>query len=134
MTRALFTLIFVLVANGASAYEFHLQFSTPPGARDVSIIGYQFTGNTVVGDCTYVIIPPCSGRGCHSNPVYYYNTCTWDLYGDLLNVATGAPPTQSPLYTNGTEVVYAVSDDGTSTPSPDSAGFGFVATPSQHYS
>ncbi len=74
----------------------------------------------------------CSGRGCHVITTYHYNTCTWDLYGNLLSVAAGAPPAQSPLYTNGTEVVYAVS--GSSTTGRDTGGFGFVDTPAAHYS
>ncbi len=132
MKLPFFTLILILVANVASAYEFHLQFSAPSGARGLTVIGYEFVGNTVVGDCSYYTVSACSGRGCHSITAYYYNTCTWDLSGNLLSVATGAPPAQSPLYTTGTEIVYAVS--GSSTTGRDTGGFGFVDTPAAHYS
>ena len=131
MKRTLFTLALLLVANVASAYEFHLQFSAPSNARGLSIIGYQFAGNTVIGNCSYYTVSACSGRGCHPITTYHYNTCTWDLSGNLLSVAAGAPPAQSPLYTNGTEVVYAVS--GSSTSGRDTGGFGFVDTPAAHY-
>lgn len=132
MKRTLFTLIFMFVANVASAYEFHLQFSAPSGARSLTVIGYQFAGSTVVGNCSYYTVSACSGRGCRPVTTYHYNTCTWDLYGNLLSVATGAPPAQSPLYTDGTELVYAVS--GSSTTGRDTGGFGFVDTPAAHYS
>ena len=64
-------------------------------------------------------------------PTYYYNTCTWDLYGNLLSTIAGAPVQPAPLYTVGTETVYA---SGFSTTGHDSRNFGFVATPSSHYS
>lgn len=132
MKRAVFTLIFLLVANAASAYEFHLQFPVPSGARGLTVVGYQLAGNTVVGNCSYSTTSACSGRGCHVITTYHYNTCTWDLYGNLLSVAAGAPPAQAPLYTNGTEIVYAVT--GSITTGRDSGGFGFVDTPAAHYS
>jgi hypothetical protein len=134
MKRTLFTLIFILVANVASAYEFHLQFSAPSGARALTVIGYQFAGNTVVGNCSYYTVSSGSGRGggYRSIKTYFNQTCTWDFSGNLLSVATGAPPAQSPLYTNGTEIVYAVS--GSDTTGRDTGGFGFVDTPAAHYS
>ena len=132
MKRILFTLIFILTASVASAYEFHLQFSAPSGAQGLTVIGYQFAGNTVVGNCSYYTVSPCSGRGCRRVTTYHYNTCTWDLSGNLLSVAAGAPPAQSPLYTNGTEIVYAVG--GSDTTGRDTGGFGFVDSPAAHYS
>lgn len=104
-----FILLFVL-ANIAPAYEYHLQFTVPPNARGVNIAGYEFAGNTVVGNCSYYTVSACSGRGCHPTTTYYYNTCTWDLYGNLLATASGAPTAPAPLYQSGTEVVYASSD------------------------
>ena len=134
MKRTAFTLALILVANVASAYEFHLQFSAPSSARGLTVIGYQFAGNTVVGTCSYYTVHSGSGRGggYRTTKTYFNQTCTWDLYGNLLSVATGAPPAESPLYTNGTEVVYAVSESTTT--GQDTGGFGFVDTPAAHYS
>jgi len=132
MKRILSALISLCFVQVASAYEYHLQFTPQSGARGLVVAGYGFTGNTVVGNCSYYTVSACSGRGCRPKTTYHYNTCTWDLYGNLLSVATGAPPAQSPLYTNGTEIVYAVS--GSDTTGRDIRGFGFVATPSAHYS
>jgi hypothetical protein len=132
MRRLIFALIIVSIASAASAYEYPLQFSMPAGGHLVSVAGYYFVNNTVVGDFSYYTQGGCSGRGCHPPPpTYYYNTCTWDLYGKLLSTIAGAPSQPAPLYTVGTETVYA---SGFSTTGHDSRNFGFVATPSSHYS
>jgi hypothetical protein len=132
MKQAAFMLVSVLAVNVAFAYEFHLQFPTGSNARGLNVVGYQIDGSTVSGDCSYYTVSACSGRGCHPITTHYYNNCTWDLSGNLLGVVTGEPPAQAPLYTNGTEVVYAVS--GSSTTGRDSRGFAFVDTPAAHYS
>src|SRR5215475_1613257 len=155
MKRILYALFFVLAANGAlvasvaSAHEFHLQFAVASSARGLSVIGYEFVEDPVsgtifvVGNCSYYTYSACSGRGCRPVRTNHYNTCAWDLYGNLSSVTPGAPPAQSSLYTNGTKIVYAVSDgcaaaagEGPSciTTGQDSAGFGFVETPASHYS
>ena len=132
MRRLILALVIVSFASAASAYEYPLQFSIPSNGRIISVAGYYFVNNTVVGDCSYYTVGACSGRGCHPPPpTYYYNTCTWDLYGKLLSTIAGAPPQPAPLYTVGTETVYA---SGFSTTGHDSRNFGFVATPSAHYS
>ena len=79
MQGTLFTLILVCVAQVASAYEYHLQFTPQPGARGLVVAGYKFAGDTVVGNCSYYTVSGCSGRGCHGTTTYHYNTCTWDL-------------------------------------------------------
>jgi len=53
------------------------------------------------------------------------------LYGNLLSLTPGAPTAPPPLYQIGTEIVYAVS--GSSRTGRDIRNFGFVATPSAHY-
>ncbi|HYL60058.1 MAG TPA: hypothetical protein VEU51_14400 [Candidatus Acidoferrales bacterium] len=131
MKRILFTMIFLCVANVASAYEYHLQFTPQSGARNLSVVGYQFVGNNVLGNCSYSTTSACSGRGCHVITTYHYNTCTWDPYGNLVSMTPGAPTAPAPLYTTGTEIVYAV--NGSSTTGKDTRNFGFVATPSSHY-
>ncbi len=131
MRRLVLVLVIVSIASAASGYEYPLQFSTPAGGRNTFVAGYYFVNNTVVGDCSYYTQGGCSGRGCHPPPpTYYYNTCTWDLYGNLLSTVSGAPPQPAPLYTVNTETVYA---SGFSTTGRDSRNFGFVATPSSHY-
>jgi hypothetical protein len=132
MRRVLFTLMSLLVVDAASAYEFPLQFTAASNARGLTVIGYHFAGNVVTGDCSYYTVSACSGRGCHPITTHYYNNCTWGLTGNLLSVAAGEPPAQSPLYTSGTEAVYAVG--GSSTTGLDTRGFGFVDTPAAHYS
>lgn len=130
MRRLVLALVMVLYASAASAYEYPLQFSLPSGGRIIAVAGYYFVNNTVVGNCSYSHTGACSGRGCHPTTTYYYNTCTWDLYGNLLSTVSGAPAQPAPLYTVGTETVYA---SGFSTTGHDSRNFGFVATPSSHY-
>ncbi|HVN90891.1 MAG TPA: hypothetical protein VMT61_13840 [Candidatus Binataceae bacterium] len=133
MKRILMTLTLALsMVSVASAYEFHLQYTLPANARNVSIVGYQFAGSTVLGNCSFSTVSACSGRGCRPKTTNYSQTCTWDLDGNLLGVAQGPPTAPTPLYTSGTQVVYAVS--GSSTTGKDTAGnFGFVSTPSSHY-
>ena len=136
MRRALFTLLFVLFANLAQAYEFHLQYPAPSNARNLSVVGYTFpSSNTVLGNCSYSITSACSGRGCHTVTTWYYHTCTWDLFGNLMSVASGAPPAQTCSTTSGTnpyELICASS--GSSFTGRDTRGFGFAETPSPHYS
>jgi hypothetical protein len=104
------------------------------GARGLVVAGYQFNANTVAGDWSYYVISACSGRGCHGTRTDYYNTCTWDLFGNLISLTpVSSPPAAPPvLSTNGTEIVYAV--NGSSSTGLDTRGFGFVNTPSSHYS
>jgi len=115
------------------AYEYTLQFTPQAGARGLTIAGYQFNGNTVAGNCSYYTVSAGSGRGSHSTTTYHYNTCSWDLFGNLtsLTPVTSAPVAPPPLSQSGTEIVYAVS--GASTTGSDTRGFGFVSTPSSHY-
>lgn len=122
----------LLGAHVVYGYEYALQFSAPGGSGLV-VAGYQFSNNTVIGDCSYYISANGSGRGSHGTITYYYNTCTWDQYGNLLSTTpvSSAPLAPPVLFVSGTEVVYGAS--GTSTTGIDSRGFGFVNTPSPHY-
>ena len=116
----------------ASAHEYSLQFTPQSGARGLVVAGYRFIAKTVVGNCSYYTQSACSGRGCHPPPPTHHNsTCTWDLYGNLLSMMPGGIAAPQPLYQTGTEIVYAVS--GRSTTGIDTWHFGFVATPSAHY-
>src|ERR1700748_409764 len=104
----------LIAASGACAYEYRLQYTPNAGAQGLAVAGYAFNGETVVGNCSYYTESSGSGKGggYHSYKTYYTQTCTWDMYGTLLTVATGAPTAPSPLYTEGTETVYAVDAGG----------------------
>lgn len=129
----LFALAVLSIAKVAAAYEYHLQFSAAAGARSIMVAGYYYMNSTVGGDCSYYTQGACSGRGCRPPPpVYYYDTCTWDLFGNLLNETPGAPTPPAPLYQSGTEIVYA--NGFLSYTGKDTRNFGFVETPSAHYS
>jgi hypothetical protein len=132
MKRLLLTVI-LAGAHVASAYEYKLQFTPQGGARGLVVAGYQFSGNTVVGNCSYYTVSSSSGRGGHSVTTYHYNTCSWDNFGNLISLTpvSSAPVAPPPISTTGTEIVYAVS--GASSTGQDTRGFGFVSTPSSHY-
>jgi hypothetical protein len=132
MKRLLLT-VTLLGAHLAYAYEYKLQFTPQGGARGLVVAGYQFSGNTVVGNCTYYTVSSGSGRGAHSTTTYHYNTCAWDFFGNLISLTplSSAPVAPQPISQTGTEIVYAVS--GSSSTGSDTRGFGFVNTPSSHY-
>lgn len=79
--------------------------------------------------CSYYTVS--SPRGGRTN---HYNACTWDQYGNLLTTTPVSSEPQTPpvLSTNGTEIIYAI--NGSITTGQDTRSFGFVNTPSQHYS
>ena len=130
-------LITVAFAGVAQAHEYPLQFTPNSGARGLVVAGYQFAGNTVTGTCSYYTVHSGSGKGggYHTTTTYYNQTCTWDLFGNLVSIAAGAPTAPTPLYTNGTQTVYAMNSSGGTTGS-DSAlapNHGFVSTLGSHY-
>jgi hypothetical protein len=131
--KCLLLSLILLGAPAAYGYEFKLQFTPPGGAQGLVVAGYEFSSNAVVGNCSYYTVSAGSGRGGHGTRTNHYNTCSWDLFGSLISLtpvtnALVAPP---PLSTTGTEIVYATS--GTSSTGHDTRGFGFVNTPSSHY-
>jgi hypothetical protein len=101
------------------------------------VAGYAFNGGTVVGNCSYYTVHSGSGRGggYHTTKTYFNQTCTWDLYGNLLSITPGAPAIPAPLYLKGTQTVYAVNASGDYTGSDTTlAHGGFVNTLGSHYS
>src|SRR4051812_7801588 len=100
-----------LSVPAAFAHEYPLQFTPAAGARGLIVAGYQITGTTVTGTCSYYITTSGSGKGggYHTTTTYYNSTCTWDLTGNLLGKVAGAPAAPPVLYVNGTQTVYAVS-------------------------
>ena len=125
------------VANAAGAYEYTLQYTPNAGARGLTVAGYGFTANGVVGTCSYYIETSGSGRGggYHNSKTYYNQTCGWDLYGNLLSVAQGAPTAPAPLSTGGGLIVYAQNAQGDTTGVDTALGnIGFVNTESGQYS
>ena len=131
--KRLLSILILLAANTAFAYEYRLQFTPASGARGLVVAGYQFQNNTVVGNCSYYTVTALSGRGGRTRTTYYYNTCSWDLFGNLrsLTPVASAPVAPPVIMTTGTEIVYAV--NGSSTTGIDTRGFGFVSTPSSHF-
>src|SRR5579863_5834001 len=106
MKRLMLVLI-LLSTRLAFAYEYRLQFTPQGGADGLTVAGYEFYGNTVVGDCSYYTVSASSGRGGHSTRTNHYSTCTWDLYGNLISITPGSPTTRAPIGQVGTEIIYA---------------------------
>jgi hypothetical protein len=132
--KAFLLTLTLLSAHIAYGYEYRLQFAAASGARGLTVAGYQFNANTVVGNCSYYTVSSGSGRGSHGTTTHHYNTCSWDLFGNLiaLTPVSSAPVAPPPLSQTGTEIVYAL--NGASSTGVDTRGFGFVNTPSSHYS
>jgi len=131
MKPLLLSLIF-LGAAAAHAYEYRLQFTPQGGAQGLIVAGYEFNNGTVVGNCSYYVVTSSGGRGGHSVRTNHYNTCTLDLYGNLISMTPGEPAIPQPISVIGTETTYAYTS--TDKTGHDSRGFGFVSTPSAHYS
>jgi hypothetical protein len=132
--KSLVLALFLLGAPVAYGYEFKLQFTPPGGAQGLVVAGYQFNSNAVVGNCSYYTVSGGSGRGGHGTRTNHYNTCSWDLFGNQISLTPVSSPLVAPppISTTGTEIVYAIS--GSSSTGHDTRGFGFVNTPSSHYS
>jgi hypothetical protein len=139
MSRTCSLLIFCLLAvpSIGAAYEYPLQFTPNPGAQGLSIAGYAFSGNTVLGNCSYYTEQSGSGKGggYHPTKTYYNQTCNWDQFGNLLSITPGAMTAPLPLYMNGTQTIYAINPNGDSTGTDTKIpyGGGFVNTPGSHY-
>jgi len=128
--------------TSGGANEYPLQFTPGAGYRGLVVAGYQlvansFGGSTVLGNCSYYTVRSGSGRGGGYRTIttHYDQTCTWDLYGNLLTVTPGAPVVPAPLSVNGTQTVYAANAQGVFTGSDSALPFhGFVYTPGSHFS
>jgi len=130
--RMLLLSIIFLSAQLAHGYEYKLQFTPPSGARGIVVAGYGITNTGVTGVCNYYTSYSTGGRGGHTVTKHYYNVCSWDLYGNLTSLVAGSVSAPPVLSTTGYEVIYAVA--GASQTGVDTRGFGFVNTPSAHYS
>jgi hypothetical protein len=132
----LLTLASACLAAPAGAYEYTLQYTPNAGARGLTVAGYGFSASGVTGNCSYYTETSGSGRGggYHSTKTYYNQTCGWDLYGNLLTVAQGAPTAPTPLSTTGGLTIYAQNAQGDTTGVDTAhANTGFVNTPSGQY-
>jgi hypothetical protein len=132
------TLCLAVYCPVAGAYEYPLQFTPNPGYRGLVVAGYEFQvgkdgSPQVVGNCSYYTISGGSGKG-GTTKRSYDQTCTWDIYGNLLGVADGAPVVPPALEIKGTETIYATNPAGDFTGSDSKpAEHGFVNTPGAHY-
>jgi hypothetical protein len=138
MWRSMFLAVLagLCLAGPARAYEYALQYTPNAGARGLTVAGYGFGANGVIGNCSYYIETSGSGRGggYHNVKTYYNQTCGWDLYGNLLSVAQGAPTAPAPLSTAGGLIVYAQNVQGDTTGVDTAQGnIGFVNTLSAQY-
>ena len=131
MKRAL-ALLLILGVQIAHAYEYKLQFTAPTNARSILVAGYSIKSGHVGGPCSYDTATG-GGRAGRLIVTHHANTCSWDLFGNLLSLAPGAQPSAQPLISiAGYEKTYAIA--GSSKTGVDTRGFGFVSTPSAHYS
>jgi len=141
MTKSIGLVAFCLlgISRLAVAYEYPLQFKANPGYRGLVVAGYKFQGSNVVGNCSYFTVSGGgSGKGGGGNrgpAKNYAQTCTWDLHGNLLSITPGAPAVPAPMYTKGTQVVYAVNANGDYTGTDmHLPARGFVSSAGSHYS
>ena len=95
------------IAGTAQAYEYPLQYILYGNYENLVVAGYQIVGTTVVGNCSYTRITSGSGRDPHSTDTPIPQTCSWDLYGNLISTVAGAPTVPTPIATSGTETIYA---------------------------
>lgn len=140
MKKSMFLLVLgtLISVHMASAYVYPLQFTPNAGYRGLVVAGYEFVANTVVGNCSYYTVSGSGGGkggGGHAPAKKTYSqTCTWDLFGNLLSVTKGAPAIpQSPLLVSGDLVEYAENAAGDTTGIDKATGGGFVSTPGAHY-
>jgi hypothetical protein len=120
-------------AKPSHAYEYQLQFTPVGNYENLVVAGYQIVNRTVIGNCSYIRITAGSGRDPRPGYVPYPQTCTWDLYGNLLSIASGAPAVPAPIATVGTETIYARVSAGLYTGSDSALRGGFVFTRGAHY-
>jgi len=120
-----------------TAYEYALQFKPNAGYRGLVVAGYKFVGDTVVGNCSYYTVSGGGGKGGNGGGAKaktYAQTCTWDLHGNLLKMAVGAPAVPKVMAIKGTQFIYAINANndytGTDSKLPER---GFVSTPGSHY-
>ncbi|MBB5058735.1 hypothetical protein HDF16_003449 [Granulicella aggregans] len=118
----------------ARAYEYTLQYTAPSGARGVIVAGYAFANSTVSGVCSYYTSRYTGGRGGRTIITHYNNRCSWDFFGNLISTTplTSGLTIPTVLSRVGYELIYA--KEGASSTGFDTRGFGFVRTPSAHYS
>lgn len=84
--KCLWLTLILVGAPVAYGYEFKLHFTPPGGAQGLVVAGYEFSSNTVVGNCSYYTVSSGSGRGSHGTRTNHYNTCSWDLFGNLISL------------------------------------------------
>jgi hypothetical protein len=127
----------MVLSPAVKGYEYPLQFTPNAGYQGLVLAGYSFSGNTVLGNCSYFTTHSGSGKGggYRTSTTYYNQTCSWDLSGNLLSITPGAPAIPAPLSMTSTQTVYALNASGDSTGTDTKLPYrGFVNTPGSHYS
>jgi len=151
-TMSLMAFCLAVLAPMAGAHEYPLQFTANPGYRGLVVAGYQFVtvhvsgvaAPGVEGNCSYYTVSGGSGKGGGGGQktTHYYQTCTWDMQGNLVSTTPQNSPVlvPHPLYTvpatetTGMQVIYAVDAagdvTGTDSRQPER---GFVNTQGAHF-
>ena len=153
MKRSMNLLAFCLVvfAPVAGAYEFPLQFTANAGYRGLVVAGYKFkmvpdaSGANLIdgveGNCSYYTVTGGSGKGGEGGGkvTNYYQTCQWDMSGNILHHQLQATPVipPRPLYSAGTQTIYDVDAAGDVTGTDSNIKVaperGFINTLGAHY-
>jgi hypothetical protein len=125
------------ISQTAFAYEYPLQFTPNAGYRGLIVAGYKFVNGNVVGNCSYFTVSGASGSkggGGRAPAKTYAQTCTWDLHGNLLSVAPGAPKIPVPVASKGSQIIFAIDANGNYTGTDVKLPhLGFVNSPGSHY-
>jgi hypothetical protein len=105
--RAALAAACVVSAGTANAIEYPLQYNPYGDYEKLVVAGYAIVGKTIVGNCSYTRITSGSGRDPRSSYTPIPQTCTWDLYGNLVSTIPGAPTVPPVIKVRGTETIYA---------------------------
>jgi hypothetical protein len=133
-SRVRFLAAFALLAGApCQAVEYPLRFAPVGNYKDLVVAGYQVSGDTVTGNCSYTRITSGSGRGGRTIYTPVPATCTWNLVGTLLGSVAGAPAVPPPLEVIGTETIYAIQSSNVYAGYDSALPGGFVFDFGSHY-
>ena len=122
-----------LASPCAQGIEYRLQFAPVGNAINLTVAGYAYSGSQVIGNCSYTQVTSGSGRDPRPGYIPHPQTCTWDLYGNLVKVVAGAPTVPPVLAVSGTKTIYARRSATDNTGADSAFHGGFVFTYGPHY-